>query len=107
MKAECQASAVAEVDFAVVPGVILLQSADLLDRFYKSGWSAANRTHRRNEISRCDACEFRRYILQTCNGKMAEGAVQAKGQIDRGIGFRQPVCKICDLERQIYPRKVG
>ena len=51
VKAECNVSAVAEVDFAPVPDVILFQSADLLDRIYKSRWCAANRPDRRYEVS--------------------------------------------------------
>jgi hypothetical protein len=58
VKAECHMSAVAEVDFTPVPDVILFQSADFLDRFYKGRWSAANRTHRRYEISRRNACDL-------------------------------------------------
>src|SRR5258708_33297504 len=58
VKAECQMSAVAEVDFTPVPDVILFQSADVLDRFYKGRWSAGNRTHRRYEISRRNACDL-------------------------------------------------
>ena len=107
MKAECQASAIAEVDFAPVPDVILFQASDILDRIDKGCRSASNRTHRRYEMPRRNACDLRRYVLQTCNGNMAEIAVQAKGQIDRGIGFRQPVRKICDVEHQIYPGKAG
>ncbi len=58
VKAECDTSAVAEVDFAPVLGVILFQSADLLNRVYKGRWSAANRTHRRYEMSGRNACDF-------------------------------------------------
>ena len=58
VKVECSMSAVAEVDFAPVPDVILFQSADFLDRVHKGRWHAANRTHRRYEISRCDACDL-------------------------------------------------
>jgi hypothetical protein len=43
--------AVAEVDLASVPDVILFQSADFLDRVYKGRWNAANRTDRRYEVS--------------------------------------------------------
>ena len=50
VKAEFDTSAVAEVDFAAVLGVILFQSPDLLKRVYKCRWSAANRTHRRYEM---------------------------------------------------------
>src|SRR5258706_12803148 len=107
VKAECQASAVAEVDFAAVPDVILFQASDILDRIDKGCRRASDRTHRRYEMPRRNACDLGRYVLQTCNGKMAESAVQAKGQIDRGIGFRQPVCKICDIECEIYPGKAG
>src|SRR5258708_10939656 len=38
---------------------------------------------------------------------MAESAVQAKSDIDRGIGFRQPVRKVCDVECEIHSRKAG
>src|SRR5258708_12219418 len=107
VKGEGEGSGVAEVDFAAVPDVILFQSPDILDRIDKGCRSASDGTHRRYEMPRRNACDLRRYVLQTCNRKMAESAVQAKGQIDRGIGFRQPVCKICDVERQIYPGKVG
>ena len=107
VKAECQASTVAKVDFAAVPDVILFQSSDILDRIDKGCRNASNRTYRRYEMPRRNACDLLRYVLQTCNGKMAESAVQAEGQIDRGIGFRQPVCEICDVERQIYPGKAG
>jgi hypothetical protein len=106
VKAECQASAVAEVDFAAVPDVILFQSPDILDRIDEGCRSASNRTHRRYEMPGRNACDLRRYVLQACNGKMAESAVQAKGQIDRGIGFRQPACKVSYVERQIHPGKV-
>ena len=58
VKAERHTSTVAEIDFAPVPDVILFQSADVLDRFYKGRWSAANRTHRRYEISRRDTCDL-------------------------------------------------
>ena len=58
VKSKCNMSAVAEVDFAPVPDVILVQSADFLDRVYKGRWSAANRTDRRYELSRCDACDL-------------------------------------------------
>ena len=58
VKAECNMSTVAEVDFAPVSDVILFQSADFLHRVHKGRWHAANRTHRRYEISRCDACEL-------------------------------------------------
>ena len=51
VEAEGHTSAVAEVDFTPVPDVILLQSADFLDRLYKGRWSAANGTHGRYEIS--------------------------------------------------------
>jgi hypothetical protein len=67
MKAECHMSAVAQVDFTPVREVILLQSADHLDRFYEGGWNAANRTHRRFEISRRNACDLCRDICQPCN----------------------------------------
>src|ERR1700730_8886542 len=55
MKAECHMSAVTEVDFTPVPDVILFQSADSLARCHKSLWSAASRTHRRDEMSRRNA----------------------------------------------------
>src|SRR5450631_49549 len=58
VKAECDMPAVAEVDFASVPDVILFQSVDFLDRVHESCWHAANRTHRRYEVSRCDACDL-------------------------------------------------
>jgi hypothetical protein len=51
VKAKCNMSAVAEVDLASVPDVILFQSADFLDRVYKGRWRAANRTDRRYEVS--------------------------------------------------------
>src|ERR1700720_4069702 len=38
---------------------------------------------------------------------MAEGAVEAESQIDGGIGFRQPVRKVCDVECEIHARKAG
>src|ERR1700676_3144217 len=38
---------------------------------------------------------------------MAERAVQAKSQIDGGIGFRQPVRKVYDVECEIHSRKAG
>ena len=38
---------------------------------------------------------------------MAESAVQAKGQIDRGIAFRQPVGQVCDFEGESNPREAG
>src|SRR6202165_2561905 len=38
---------------------------------------------------------------------MAESAVQAEGHIDRAIGFRQPVRKVCDVECEIHSRKAG
>src|ERR1700720_1606238 len=38
---------------------------------------------------------------------MAERAVQAKSQIDGGIGFRQPVRKVCDGECEIHSRRAG
>src|SRR6202165_2990439 len=38
---------------------------------------------------------------------MAERAVQAKSQIDGGIGFRQPVRKVCDVECEIHSRTAG
>src|SRR5271170_6937065 len=38
---------------------------------------------------------------------MAEGAVEAESQIDGGIGFRQPVRKVCDVECEIHSRKAG
>src|SRR5260370_31423686 len=56
VKAKCQMSAVAEVNLASVPDMVLFQSADFLDRVYKGRWSAANRTDRRYAISRRDAC---------------------------------------------------
>ena len=43
---------IAEVDLAKVLGMVLLQTPDLLDRVYKCRWSAADRTHRRYELSR-------------------------------------------------------
>ena len=107
VKTECQASAVTEVDFATVADVVLFQSADIFERIDKARGSAANRPHCRYEMSRRNTCDLRRDVLQTCNRKMAESAVQAKGEIDRGIGFRQPVRKICHVERQIYSRKAG
>ena len=58
VKAKCNISAVAKVDFAPVLDVILIQSADFLDRVYKGRWSAANRTNRRYEISRRDAYDL-------------------------------------------------
>src|ERR1700722_17132969 len=58
VKTKCHMSAVAEVDLASVPDVILFQSADFLDRVYKGRWSAANRTDRRYAISRRDACHL-------------------------------------------------
>jgi hypothetical protein len=44
---------------------------------------------------------------QACNRQMAERAVQAKGQIDGGIGFRRPVRKVCDVECEIHSRKAA
>src|ERR1700682_662028 len=38
---------------------------------------------------------------------MAERAVQAESQIDGGIGFRQPVRKVRDLECEIHSRNAG
>src|SRR6267143_1590380 len=38
---------------------------------------------------------------------MAEGAIQAKSHIDRGIGFRQPVRKVSEVECEIHSRKAG
>jgi len=38
---------------------------------------------------------------------MAERAVQAESQIDGGIGFRQLVRKVCDVECEIHSRKAG
>src|SRR4051794_7819730 len=38
---------------------------------------------------------------------MAERAVQAEGQIDGGIGFRQPVRKVCNVECESHSRKAG
>src|SRR6478752_4480506 len=38
---------------------------------------------------------------------MAESAVKAKRQIDRGIGFRQPAGEVCDFECEIHPREAG
>jgi hypothetical protein len=58
VEAECHMSAVTEVDFTPVPDVILFQSADFLDRFYKGRWSAASRTHRCYEMSRRNACDL-------------------------------------------------
>ena len=58
VKAKCNMPAVAEVDLASVPDVILFQSADFLDRVYKGCWSAANGTDRRYAISRRDACQL-------------------------------------------------
>ena len=55
VKAECNMSAVAEIDLASVPDVVLFQPADFLDRVYKGCWSAANGTDRRYAISRRDA----------------------------------------------------
>jgi hypothetical protein len=91
MKTKRQASTVAEVDLAAIPAVILLKSSDILDQFNKGRRSASNRTHGRYEIPRRDAGDLRRDIVQTCNRQMAESAVQAKREIDRGIRFRQPV----------------
>ena len=50
VKTECQASAVAEVDFAAVPDVVLFQSLDVLDQIDKACRSTSNRTHRRYEM---------------------------------------------------------
>ena len=58
VKAKCDMSAVAEVDFAAVPDVILFQSAGFLDRVDKGRWRAANRTNRRYEVSRRDAYDL-------------------------------------------------
>ena len=58
VKAKCNMSTVAEVDFTAVPDVILFQSADFLDRVDKGRWSAANRTDRRYEVSRRDAYDL-------------------------------------------------
>ena len=52
MKAECDPPPIAEVDLTKVLGMVLLQTPDLLDRVYKCRWSAADRTHRRYELSR-------------------------------------------------------
>src|ERR1700688_3171691 len=38
---------------------------------------------------------------------MAERAVQAKSQIDGGIGFRQPIRKVRNVECEIHSRKAG
>jgi hypothetical protein len=78
VKAKCQTSAVAEVDFAAVPDVILFQSPDILDQIDKGCRSASNGTHRHYEMPRRNACDLRRCVLQACNGKMAESAVQAE-----------------------------
>jgi hypothetical protein len=107
VKAECQASAVTEVDFATVSDMILFQSADVLDRIDKTRGRASNRPNCRYEMPRRNACDLRRDVLQPRNRKMAESTIQAKRQIDRGIGFRQPVCKICHVELQIHPGKAG
>src|SRR5258705_13927004 len=70
VKAECQASAVAEAAFAAVPDVVLFQASDILDRIDKGCWRASNRTHRRYEMPRCNACDLGRDVLETCTGKM-------------------------------------
>jgi hypothetical protein len=59
VKAECDMSAVTEVDFTAVPDVVLFQSADFLHGFDKGRWSAASRTHRRDEMSRRNARDLR------------------------------------------------
>src|ERR1700730_12246313 len=107
VKVERHTSTVAEVDFASVPDVILFQSADFLDGVHKGRWSAANRAHRGYEISRRDACDLCCDIRQACNGQMAEGAVQAKSDIDRGVGLRQAVSKACDIECKTNSGKAG
>ena len=52
-------SAIAEVDFTPVFDVILSQSANVFDGIDKGGRSAANRPHRRYEISRSDTRDLR------------------------------------------------
>ncbi len=46
-------------------------------------------------------------ICQACNREMAKSAVQTKSEIDGGIGLRQLVRKVRDVEYQIHPRKAG
>jgi hypothetical protein len=50
MKAECQASAVAKVDFAVVRDVILLQPSDVLDPIDKGCRGTSHRSNRRYQV---------------------------------------------------------
>jgi hypothetical protein len=59
VKAECQVSTLAKVDFAAVPDVVLLKPPDILDRVDESCRSASNRTHRRYKIPRRNASDLR------------------------------------------------
>src|SRR5260370_17227563 len=67
VKAECQASAVAEVDFAAVPDVILFQASDILDRIVKGCRSASNRTHRRYKMPHRNPSDLGQHALHTSN----------------------------------------
>src|SRR5258708_12689870 len=63
VKAERQASLVAEVDFAAVADVILFQSSDILERI-DNGWRrSSTRTHRRFEIPRHHPSALLRSVL--------------------------------------------
>ena len=68
VKAKCNMSAVAEVDFATVPDVILFQLADFFDPVDKGRWSAANRTN-----SRMKYPDVTRTISFEISGKRATG----------------------------------
>ncbi|WP_244443305.1 hypothetical protein [Bradyrhizobium sp. Ai1a-2] len=107
VKAERHMPTVAKVDFTVVLDVIMSQAADVLYRFHEGRWRAADRTHGRYEMSRRHARDLCRDIRQPFNGQMTERAVQAKGDIDRAIGFRQPVRKVCDVECEADAGEAG
>src|ERR1022692_4060432 len=38
---------------------------------------------------------------------MTEDAIEAKSYVHRGIGFRQPARKVCDIKCEIHSRKAG
>ena len=107
VKAECHMSTVAKVDFTPVLDVIMFQAADVFYRFDEGRWSAANRPHSGYEMPRRNACDLRRDIREPFNRQMAESTVQAERDIDRGIGLRQPVRKVCDVKCEIHARKAG
>ena len=98
MAVECDAATVAELDLAPVAAVILLEVPRLFERIHEDRRHASGRADRADEMTRGDATQFGQDGGQAPHREMVEDAIEAKAEVDGGIGLRQPAEQIPDLE---------